>query len=77
MSVKILKKALIALLIGLILTGCTTKIEYVDRPVEVKVPQKCIVPEVQIDLNKPTYTEKIQALEIYIYELEEASKVCK
>ena len=77
MNVKILKKALIALLIGLILTGCTTKIEYVDRPVEVKVPQKCIVPEVQIDLNKPTYTEKIQALEIYIYELEEASKVCK
>lgn len=68
---------MIALLIGLILTGCTTKIEYVDRPVEVKVPQKCIVPEVQIDLNKPTYTEKIQALEIYIYELEEASKVCK
>lgn len=59
------------------LTGCATKIEYVDRPIEIKVPQKCIVPEIQIDLNKKTYTEKVEILEIYIYELEEAIKVCK
>ena len=68
---------MIILLIGSLLTGCTTKIEYVDRPVEVKVPQKCIVPKVTAELNKETYTEKIQALEIYIYELEEAIKVCQ
>ena len=77
MNVKILKKALIVLLIGSILSGCTTKIEYVDRAIEVKVPQKCIIPEIQIDLNKQTYTEKVEILEIYIYELEEAIKVCK
>lgn len=68
---------MIILSIGSILTGCTTKIEYVDRPIEVKVPQKCIVPKVTAELNKTTYTEKIQALEIYIYELEEAIKVCQ
>ena len=68
---------MIILLIGLILTGCTTKIEYVDRPVEVKVPQKCIIPNITIDLNKTTYTEKVNAMEIYIYELEEAIKICK
>lgn len=77
MNAKILKKALIILLIGSILTGCTTKIEYVDRPVEVKVPQKCIIPNISIDLNKTTYTEKVNAMEIYIYELEEAIKICK
>jgi hypothetical protein len=49
----------------------------VDRPVEVKVPQKCIIPNVSLDLNKPTYTEKVNAMEIYIYELHEAIKVCK
>jgi hypothetical protein len=49
----------------------------VDRPVEVKVPQKCIIPNVYLDLNKPTYTEKVNAMEIYIYELQEAIKVCK
>jgi len=68
---------LIILLIGSIITGCSTKIEYVDRPVEVKVPQKCIIPNVYLDLNKPTYTEKVNAMEIYIYELQEAIKVCK
>ena len=68
---------MIILLIGLITTGCSTKIEYVDRPVEVKVPQKCIIPNISIDLNKPTYTEKVNAMEIYIYELQEAIKVCK
>jgi len=68
---------LIILLIGLITTGCSTKIEYVDRPVEVKVPQKCIIPNISVDLNKPTYTEKVNAMEIYIYELQEAIKVCR
>ena len=68
---------MIILLIGSILTGCTTKIEYVDRPVEVKVPQKCIIPNISIDLKKTTYTEKVNAMEIYIYELEEAIKICK
>ena len=34
-------KWLIGLVIAVMFTGCATKVEYVDRPVEVKVPVKC------------------------------------
>ena len=37
-------KWLIGLVIATMFTGCAAKVEYVDRPVEVKVPVACEVP---------------------------------
>lgn len=31
----------VMLMLVVMLSGCATKVEYVDRPVEVKVPVKC------------------------------------
>ena len=31
----------VMLVLVVMLSGCTTKVEYVDRPVEVRVPVKC------------------------------------
>ena len=31
----------VMLVLVVVLSGCTSKIEYVDRPVEVRVPAKC------------------------------------
>ena len=39
-----MKWVVIGVLVILGLTGCATKTEYVDRPVEVKVPIKCELP---------------------------------
>lgn len=37
-------KELIGLVIAAMFIGCATKVEYVDRPVEVKVPVRCEIP---------------------------------
>ena len=37
-------KWLIGLVIAAMFMGCAAKVEYVDRPVEVKVPVACEVP---------------------------------
>ena len=34
-------KWMLMVLVVAIMSGCATKVEYVDRPVEVKVPVKC------------------------------------
>ena len=34
----------VMLVLVVMLSGCATKVEYVDRPVEVKVPVACEVP---------------------------------
>ena len=46
----------VMLVLVVMLSGCATKVEYVDRPVEVKVPVKCELempkkPDVTIDVN--------------------------
>lgn len=46
----------VMLVLVVMLSGCTTKVEYVDRPVEVKVPVKCELempkkPDVTIDVD--------------------------
>ena len=46
----------IVLVLVVMLSGCATKVEYVDRPVEVKVPVKCELempkkPDVTIDVD--------------------------
>ena len=60
----------------LMLTGCATKTEYVDRPVEVKVPQKCVVPEVHCEFTG-TYTERISKVEMCITNFNKAIEVCR
>ena len=34
-------KWILMVLVVVVMSGCATKVEYVDRPVEVKVPVKC------------------------------------
>ena len=46
----------VMLVLVVMLSGCASKIEYVDRPVEVKVPVKCELempkkPDVTIDVD--------------------------
>ena len=46
----------VMLVLVVLLSGCATKVEYVDRPVEVKVPVKCELempkkPDVTIDVD--------------------------
>lgn len=75
MNVKILRNCLIVLgMLGF--SGCTEKV-YVDRPVEVKVPTKCKVPEVTCSAEKSTYTELIKEMRICIERYKQAAEVCK
>ena len=49
----------------LTLTACSNKeieFKYIDVPYEVKVPIKCVVPDMYCDFNRTTYTEVIDAL---------------
>lgn len=77
MSVKTLKLLLIVFVV-LLFSGCAEKeIIYKDVPIEVKVPTKCIVPEVHCDFNKQTDTEVITSLRMCIKELQQAINTCK
>lgn len=76
MNVKILKNLLIVLALLGISTGCAEKV-YVDRPVEVKVPVKCVVPEVKCFPGKATYTEEIAEMRMCIERYKQAAEVCK
>lgn len=64
-----------------LIVGCTQKepkIVYVDRFNEVKVPQKCIVPDTECVISKTaTYTEIIKEMRLCIEELRRNSEVCK
>ena len=75
MNALILKMLLMSLVL-LSFSGCAEKVVYVDRPVEVKVPQKCVVPEVHCEFTG-TYTERVSKVEICIAEFNKAIEVCK
>ena len=62
-------KWILMALVVVVMSGCATKVEYVDRPVEVKVPVKCELempkkPDVTIDVdglrNVLMYTELLE-----------------
>lgn len=75
MNVKILRNCLIVLgMLGF--SGCTEKV-YVDRPIEVKVPVKCKVPEVKCFPRQSTYTEEIKELRMCVERHKQAAEVCK
>ena len=77
MSAKILK-AFLMVSVALITTACCDpKIEYVDRPVEVKIPVKCRVPDTYCDFNRTTDTEVMASMLECIIELRKASEICK
>ena len=69
-------KMLLMSLVLLSFSGCAEKIVYVDRPVEVKVPQKCVVPEVHCEFTG-TYTERVSKVEICIANFNKAIEVCR
>lgn len=75
MNALILKMLLMSLVL-LSFSGCAEKVVYVDRPVEVKVPQKCVVPEVHCEFTG-TYTERIRKVEMCIAEFNKAIEVCR
>ena len=75
MNALILKMLLMSLVL-LSFSGCAEKIVYVDRPVEVKVPQKCVVPDVHCEFTG-TYTERVSKDEICIANFNKAIEVCR
>ena len=76
MNAKILKSSLMIFAI-LLFSGCSEKIVYVDRPIEVKVPVKCIIPATHCNFNQPTATEVIISLRTCIEDLKQSINVCK
>jgi hypothetical protein len=66
------------LFVILIFQGCSNKeIVYVDKPFEVKVPVKCLVPKTECDFNRETDTEVIHSLQECIVNFIENAKVCQ
>ena len=60
------------------MTACTsTEIKYVDRPVKVLVPTKCIVPDSNCSFNRKTDTGVISSLLECIIEMKHNEKICK
>ena len=77
MNVKILK-ILSILFAALLFSACSNKeLVYVDRPVEVKVPVKCNIPETHCNFNKSTDTEVVTSLRTCIVDLRKSIVVCK
>lgn len=75
MNVKKLSVVLMMFLI-LIFSGCSEK-QYITKTVEVKVPVKCITPTVKCNIQKRTYTERVQDLVDCIDRYKKSNEVCK
>ena len=63
----------------LIFSGCTThtRTVYIDKPVEVKIPVKCIVPDTNCSFNKKSDTAVISSMLECIIDLKHAAKSCQ
>jgi len=72
------KSVLLSVLTTVTFSGCVTKpiVRYVDKPYEVKVPVKCVVPDVNCSFDRKTDTEVISALLECIIELKRVNEVC-
>ena len=69
-------KWICALVIAMVLSGCSVRTEYVDRPVEVKIPVACQIempksPDVKADV------EGLREILKYTEVLECAVKACR
>jgi len=59
------------------MTACsTTEIKYVDKPVYVKIPVKCVVPDANCTFDRKTDTEVVTSLLECIIELKHNARVC-
>lgn len=77
MNAKILNTLLIVLGAAF-LSGCSTKVVYKDRVVEVIKPVQCKVPKVSCNITEElTYTEVVNYMALCILDLNEAAKVCQ
>lgn len=75
MNVKILSVVLMMFL-SLTFSGCAEK-QYITKPVEVVVPVKCVTPTVKCNIQKRTYTERVQDLVHCIDKYKASNEVCK
>jgi len=79
MTAKILKICL-TLFVLISLSGCTREVKvpvYIDREVEVLVPQKCTLPKPKCGFNAETYTEIVANMLKCIYDYDLILKKCK
>lgn len=70
-------KLLIGSLLIIFISGCGTKTIYVDRPVEVKVPVKCQVPDIENPKSGNNMSESMLNIKEYILKLEAALDSCR
>lgn len=75
MNVKILSLFLM-MFVSLSFSACSQK-EYVTKVVEVKVPVKCVTPDVSCDFDKVTYTEVVTAMVNCLNRYKLSNEVCK
>jgi len=63
----------------LIITACSCKpiVRYVDKPYEVKVPVKCIVPDANCSFDRNTSTGVISSMLECIIDMKKNEEVCK
>ena len=78
MNVKILK-ILSILSVTLIITACSNQpiIKYVDKPYEVNVPVKCVIPDSNCSFNRKTDTEVISSMLECIIDMKHNEEKCK
>ena len=71
-------KNLSIVLLALILTACSTDIQYIKVPYEVKVPVKCVVelPDGEINESLNTSEKYLEVLK-YISKLHKNIEVCR
>ena len=67
---------LLSLTFIVMFVGCASKLEYVDRMIEVKVPVKCEVPSPSRPILPPN-SDGVRELAIYADQLECVVKLCK
>jgi hypothetical protein len=56
---------------------CSKTIEYVDRPYEVKVPVKCVLPKVDCNLSSTSDTEVLGKMMECISNHNHIEQICK
>ncbi|WAK43878.1 hypothetical protein IAPFLPAM_00018 [Sulfurimonas phage SNW-1] len=56
---------------------CKPQVKYVDKPYEVKIPVKCVVPDANCSFDRNTSTEVISSLLECIIDMKRNEEVCK
>jgi len=79
MSVQIFRMLLMVfvLLIFQACSECNPRVKYVDKPYEVKIPVKCVVPDANCSFDRNTSTEVIASLLECIIDIKRNEEVCK